>query len=145
MGFALFLVLGFIRFRVFPRVIVSLNRAPRVIASTNSRRFARQPGGTGFASIADGYPHRDARAARTGPAGPAWIVCHPHAGTRHSAAQGLLCEALGHGGPIRQRAGGYPWALLAPIPSASSLPPGPRCGRRPERGRSFLRRVEFTC
>lgn len=58
MGFALFLVLGFIRFRVFPRVIVSLNRAryrvkkSRVYRVTKHRfshcslvvrRFACQP------------------------------------------------------------------------------------------------------
>lgn len=36
-------------------------------------------------------------------------------------------------GPPSSRACGYPWALLAPIPSASSLPPGPLCGWFPAR------------
>lgn len=39
------------------------------------------------------------------------------------------------GTPPSSRACGYPWALLAPIPSASSLPPGPLCGWFPERDR----------
>lgn len=74
---------------MFPRVIVSLNRA-RVIASTNSRCFARQHGGTGFASIARGYPRR--AVSGRGPPG-VWGV--------------------GHGVPPSSGACGYPWALLA--------------------------------
>lgn len=38
-------------------------------------------------------------------------------------------------GPPSSRACGYPWALLAPIPSASSLPPSPLCEWGPGRDR----------
>ena len=93
------------------------------LAARGSRFTTPPPGGT---SCFTTHRRRSGRRAR-----PNFGRALP--GSRPKFGQRYRCDNLSQ--PLPAGA----------IPSASSLPPGPRCGRRPERGRSFLRRVEFTC
>lgn len=100
-----------------------------------SRFTTPPPGGT---SCFTTHRRRSGRRARPN-FGRALPGSRPKFGQRYrcdNLSQPLPAGSVGHGGPPpSSRACGYPWALLAPIPSASSLPPGPLCGWFPERDR----------